>query len=366
MRKLKAKRKPRAKPEPNRTIPMATAEDRLLAAVFFVCLAVIPLGAYIYTRMVSDPGLLLPSALVSPFAVIGLLVCVKGRRFLFVALLILAGAAMLVLNVNVVWILALCYITLGVIGVAAIVSVLQRLLFYRVVCSVEYLNVKERLTLWDRAVAFMFNISGDIDTRNITMDYNLRRASFPWGEMWSTIKLAFMIGMFIWIYICMNPSWMGFDSYAGVPVYLFSVMLYIPVLVMPFSVFMSLNVRIETRYRDFTLYQGIKETLKRMAIPIFAAFIFILVAVNENGLQDVTYFILLSLFFNLFINGVSCLVYYRYFESTVVDEIVSKWRVFRPVDLMLEVDSDRGPGLAGIPDAPKREERPAGRLRFPD
>ena len=37
-----------------------------------------------------------------------------------------------------------------------------------------------------------------------------------------------------------------------------------------------------------------------------------------------------------------------------------------PVDLMLEVDSDRGPGLAGIPDAPKREERPAGRLRFPD
>ena len=47
MRKLKAKRKPRAKPEPNRTIPMATSEDRLLAAVFFLCLAVIPLGAYI-------------------------------------------------------------------------------------------------------------------------------------------------------------------------------------------------------------------------------------------------------------------------------------------------------------------------------
>lgn len=366
MQKLNVRRRPRQRPEPNRTIPMATAEDKLLALVFFVCLAVIPAVAYIYTLFVSDPGLLLPAALVSPFAVIGLLVCFRTRRFLLIALLILVSVVMLVLNVNVVWILVLCYITVGVIGVAAIVSVLQRLLFYRVVCSVEYLNVKDRLTLWDRVVAFLFNISGDLDTRNITMDYNLRRASIPWKEMWSTIKLAFMIGMFVWIYICMNPSWMGFESYSGIPVYLFSVMLYIPVLVMPFSIFLSLNVRIETRYKDFTLYQGIKETLKRMAIPIFAAFIFILLAVNQNGLEDVLYFIVLSVFFNLFINGVSCLVYYRNFEGRVVDDIVAKWRTFRPVDMMVEVDPDRGAGLGDVPDTPKRDADTHRELRFPD
>ncbi len=176
----------------------------------------------------------------------------------------------------------------------------------------------------------------------------------------------FLIGVFIWIYLSMNPSWMQFDSFANVPVYLFAVMMYIPLIVLPFSIFMSLNVRIETRYRDFKIYDGIKGTLMRMAIPIFAAFMYILVAVNKNGFQDVLGFIVMSVAFNLIITVASCLVYYKGFESDVIDSIISRWSSFRPVQLLMGVKDAEEQIKEEVPGTPVRDYSDMGELVFPD
>jgi len=194
----------------------------------------------------------------------------------------------------------------------------------------------------------------------------VKRASLPWKEIWSSMKVSFLIGVFIWIYLSMNPSWMQFDSFSNVPAYIFAVMMYIPLIVLPFSIFMSLNVRIETRYRDFRIYDGVKGTLMRMAIPIFAAFMYILVAVNKNGFQDVLTFIALSVVFNMLICVAACMVYYKGFESHIIDSIISRWNSFRPVQLLMDVDDLDEIIKEDVPGTPVRDYSDMGELEFPE
>ena len=347
-------------------ISLIGQRDILILIVFAIGLVASLLAGFLLSGS-SDFGLgSIALCITIPFVVVGVFVSLISGRYYVLLIAGIPIAIMLILKVSFSWVLAVALISIGIIGVLSLVSTIQRIIFYPIMSSVECINVDENPSLFDRLVGFMFNVSGDIDTRNLTMDYNLKRASIPWREVRSTLALGFIIGLFIWIYIGMNPSWMSHDSFSNVPVYLFAVMLYIPVLIIPFSIFMSLNVRIETRYRDFKIYDGIKGTLSRMAIPVFAAFMYILIAVNENGFNDVIYFLLLSLAFNLIINGFACIAYYKFFEPVVVDDIVSRWKEFRPVNMFLRLDTDQYTEKKDVPGTPKRDTSDVGDLIFND
>ncbi len=339
--------------------------DRILLAIFAASFIIAMLGLQILGR--ADVSVFVSAVVASsPLAFVGVAYCVCYRKNYLLGLLALSIIGMVILSVDMSWILAVSSIAIGIIGVLALVSIFQKAIFYPVVASIEYLNIKSDLSMFDRMVSFMFSISGDLDTRNIEIDTNLNRASIPWKEVASTMRLSFMAGLFIWIYISMNPSWMTFGSLSDVPVYLFSLMLYIPLMVMPFSIFMSLNVRISTKYKDFKIYDGVKMTLYKMLVPILAAFFYVLVAVNHNGIQAVVYFILLSAFFNLFINTLACLLFYRSFESPVVNEIRSRWSVFRPISMMMVVEDDDPVTKENVPDTPRRDMSDLGVMVFGD
>ena len=347
-------------------IDLTTPDDHLTVLVFLISLAICLVAGAVCLEFLDLSVLDLAMFVTMPLVVVGALQIVRSRYKWYLAIVMAAVAAMLVLGAGYVNASALALISVGIAGVVRLVAVAQRFLFYRVVSSVEYLNVRTDLSLWDRVVAFVFNISGDLDTRNLEIDENVKRASLPWGEIWASMKVSFLIGVFIWIYLSMNPSWMQFESLSNVPVYMFAVMMYIPLIVLPFSIFMSLNVRIETRYRDFKIYDGIKGTLMRMAIPIFAAFMYILVAVNKNGFQDVLTFILMSVAFNLVITVASCLVYYKGFESRVIDSIISHWNSFRPVQMLMGVKGTEEDMREDVPGTPVRDYSDLGELVFPD
>lgn len=357
-----------------RTVSITGSKDHLTILVFLAALAISIFAGVLLMLLADLPPLDLALFVTAPLVILGVFHVVRSGHTLYLLLVAASAAALLVANYLVMdvpaveypFVMVLVLISVGTIGVVELVSVLQKEMFYRVVGSVEYLNVKTRLSLFDRVVAFVFNISGDLDTRNLNADIKVKRASLPWGDIWASLKISFIIGMFIWIYISMNPSWMSMDPLSRVPLYMFVMMLYVPVLVLPFSIFMSLNVRIETRYRDFRIYDGIKGTLMRMAVPVFAAFMYILAAVNENGLYDVLAFIVMSVAFNFLICVATCLVYYRWFEKDVVDSITSAWELFRPVQMLMIVDDADGKAKDDVPGTPKRDYSDFGELVFPE
>ncbi len=301
-----------------------------------------------------------------PFFVCGVMFYIRAKYWI---LLILAAAAMVLwfIDIPLTLIFLVFFLVIGASGVVALVDALQRSIFYQVLRTIEYINVKSKLTAKDKVVAFLFNIPEDMDTRNITMDYELSRTKIPWKEVGNTISLGLMVGMFLWIYISMNPAFMDLSTEASVPLLMFTLILYIPVLVMPWSIFRSLNVRIDTGYRSFNIYRGIRATLQRMAVPVIAALFFVLVAINTSDIMTVALYILLSAAMIVITLTIASILYYWVFESVTINDIVSKWKMFRPVPVFVGLEADSGKGswdeVAGTP---KRDKTDFGKFTLPE
>ncbi len=297
----------------------------------------------------------------APFFVCGAIYMVRNKIWLFISVL----AVMFViwyLDLPDMLLYLVMFITLGASGCVSIVSAIQRWMFYRVMRVAEYVNIKRKLSSFDKAIAFAFNIPEDLDTRNVILDHSVCRSHLPWKEMGGTISLGLMVGMLLWIYISMNPAFMGNTSEYNVPMYVFSLVLLIPLIVLPWSIFKSLNVRIETNYRDYKFYNGIRATLTRMALPVFAALVFVIMAINKTSILTVMAYILTSAFTIALVIVFTSAIYYVMFEPDVVRDIIGKWHIFRPVPLFVGLEKSDGSSFDDLPGTPVRDKKDYGSL----
>jgi hypothetical protein len=341
-------------------------------------LAIIPCAVAAYFMAVYGDYTLydIVPVMTLPLFLDGILIYIHERRWkssLAVLLLVLLFAV-LHFTGHITLTLTILFFTLFILfggtGVVALAEGFQRFMFYKVVHSIEYMNVKKKFNVFDKVISFIFNVPEDLDTRNITMNYNLERTSIPWKEMMQTITVALMLGMTIWIYISMNPNFMDSDTYGSltsVSVFMFSLILMIPLLVLPFTIFKSLEVRIETNYRAFHIHSGAMETMKRMALPIGATLIYVFLAINKSDPLQVLTYIGVSALAIIFVVGYTCILYYTTNERTLVRDIAAKWKVFRPVPVFVRLDDENRGRNADekLPGTPLRDLSDFGELDLP-
>jgi len=347
--------------------------DKFVLTVFIISFVLCVTGMFILVTMGIE---ILNSAmlLTAPFFILGLLWYYHTKKWSTLILIIAITVGLYLylhngfefnkefyLEGDFILAFVIDFIFIGSVGVVAFVSALQRMIFYRVVSDVQSMNLKDKMNWHEKLVAFLFNVPHNIDTRYITMNYNLKRASIPWHEIWETMYMGLMVGIFLWIYISMSPKFANLGVFTNVPVYIFAIVLYIPVIVMPWSIFNALKVRVRTKFRDFELYTGIKDTIKRMVLPMFAALIYVLSAFHDNDFMSVVTFIGTSILMIIIVIVFTSAIYYIYFENKLVDDIVAKWKVFRPVDLLMSVDEETDK-RAEFPGTPKRDLKDYGDL----
>ena len=330
-------------------------EDRATLLIFIISLAACTLSEVllaIFTELDIGVALLMISA---PFLLVGMIAYISTGMWKMLFLAIIVPTALFFLNVPLLILFFTAFLMIGCVGVVSVSVILQRMVFYMVISTLEYANIKNKLSLFEKFVVFMFNVPPDIDTRKITMEYNLKRSGIPFKEMAGTMSFAFMVGLTLWIYFSMNPVFMDdIIDLTEAPIYVFSLVMFIPLIVLPWTPFKSLNVRITSNYRDFSVYDGILETLRKMAVPILAVFLFVMVALNRSNMIHVMTFIGLSVAFNLLVVAASCVIYYLFFERGFVDDAVAKWKVFRPVPMMELTDSGAG-DTKDLPGTPSRD-----------
>ncbi len=292
-----------------------------------------------------------------PFAIVGFIYIVDHKNVTALMVMVLIGVLTFIVTKSFSYVLILIYLLLGALGVACVVDALQRIIFYRVVGHIRYANVKEKLTLGDRFCAFLFNVPPDLDTRNIAIEPKKLGTKFPWKDMGSTVVLSLIVGMFFWIYLSMNPSFMHMEYSAKVPIFIFGTTMYVPVIVLPFSVFKSLNVKITTSYRDFPLYNGAVATIYRMAVPIFAAMLYVLhAALSQDDPFNVILYILYSTVIILFVVFLTSIIYYYTIEATTSADISNKWKLFMPVPLLMNLHEEVVEETVSYPGTPSRDE----------
>ena len=353
---------------------LLTSYDRFVLALFTVSFILCVTGMIVLVSLgieILDSAMLLTV----PFFILGLLWYHHTKKWsTLIFILVVTISAYLYfhgltfendfyMQTDFLFMFAVDFIFVGSVGVVAFVSAVQRLIFYRVVTKIQSMNIKDKMNFEEKVIAFFFNVPNDIDTRELTMDYNLKRASIPWSEIRETMTMGLMIGMFLWIYISMSPKFASVGIYTNIPMYIFAIVLYIPVIVMPWSIFNSLHVRIKTKYRDFSLYDGIKGTIKRMVLPMFAALMYLLIAFHDNDVMAVLTFIATSIVMIIIVIVFTSAIYYAYFENKLVDDIVAKWKIFRPVELLMTVGDDVDKKKE-FPGTPKRDMTDYGELVF--
>lgn len=265
--------------------------------------------------------------LAAPLCLIGVVNYFIQRRWVALIVIILLAAAIYFWEPGYVLFFMYLFVCTG--GVAVMTEVFQRLIFFRILNIIEFVNLKEKLSLSDRAVTFMFNIPCDLDTRNLDLDLDVKRDSIPWGSMFHTMFLALMVCTFLWMYMVLNPSFITGQS--GMSIYTFTIVLYIALLVLPWNLFRSMNVRIKTDYRDFSVYSGLYETIKRMFLPILAVLILAAVSLT-SGTFSIMY-ITISLVMIFVIVALTSVVYYTGNESDVVGDVKEKWAEFHPTKM---------------------------------
>ena len=332
-------------------IDLLSKRDKI-TLLLFICLFVGSLVALWY--LIAYQDLTIYSALPTmaiPFFVIGVIFYIIRRRFIAViAVAAISLVAYLLLPVSVLFIV---YLLVCTEGVAQMVEIIQRGTFYSIMASIERVNVKDTLSLKDKLIVFLFNIPVDIDTRNLKIDKNIIVDKIPWKDMLFSMMLALLFCMFLWIYLFLNPS---FDiGLQGVPIYTFTIVLYLSMIVMPWSIFSTLNARIDTEYRAFKIYSGFLGTFARMFLPIFAALIFLIIAVSSG--PDNFYYVAMSLVMIVVMITFTSIMYYTSNEVVVVNDIVDKWGVFHPSSIYSGY-SEAGKKSTlddGVPGTPRRD-----------
>jgi len=342
-------------------LSMVRSVDKAMLTVFLALLILCTTALFglVYTGTMELAGAL--PVISIPFLIVGLATYVHERMWKALLVAIAVPVVLFFLNIPLLALFFVAFLLVGCVGVVSVAVTLQRYVFFAVISSVEYINIKEKLSLWERLVVFAFNIPPNIDTRKITMDYNLKRSGIPFREMTETMFFAFLVGVSLWIYLSMNPAFMNDVKLYEAPIFVFSLIMFIPLAVLPWTPFKSLNVRITTSYRDFSIYRGAVETLRRMAIPVFAVAVFILVAATHIDLMTVLMFIAASVVFNLVVMAASSVIFYLFFESTFVDDAVTKWKIFRPIPITAELEHDDTCG-PDDPGAPERDTSDLGEI----
>ncbi len=342
--------------------------DKALLAIWLLAL-VGCFAFYIYSSYVvpDDDDLSKFSAMqymALPFAVVGFAFMACRRNILPIIALVVLGAAMVIAKVPFIYIYITLFILVGAAGVACVVCALQRLVFYRVMRRVRYLNVKQKLGAWDRLAAFVFNVPPDVDTRNIEVTVSQFTKAFPWRDMLQTVWLGMGVGMIFWIYITLNPTFAMVVDAGEASMFVFTVMLYVPVIILPFSIFRSMDARITTNFREFHLYNGAIATLSRMAIPVFAAFVYALIAM-ESDFEDAVKYIALSGVLILVIVASVSIIYYYTMEADAVRDIGKKWGIFMPVPLLVSLRAETDEEPWDFPATPERDEADMGSVSLP-
>ena len=302
--------------------------------------------------------------LAAPFILVGFLYMVYRKFLIPMVAVIVLVAALWLLDVDSSTILFLAEIIFGAVGVACVVGVFQRLIFYKTLHIIRYINVKEKLGFVDRAVAFLFNVPPDLDTRNMEVDFNQVGKKFPWKDMFSTVMLSMAVGLFVWIYFSMNPALSDLDlTKASLSV--FTVILYVPVIILPFSVFKSMNARIGTNYRDFKLYNGVVATIQRMAVPVVAVFLYLFYKIgNAEDVMVVMKFIALSAGTIFLVTLLTSLLYFYMMEASIVSDIGKKWNLFMPVPLLMSLKDEDPEDGSYYPATPERDESDLGDIEI--
>ncbi len=283
-------------------------------------------SAIVYIYLVIDGSFTLYTAspvLTVPFLAAGIYSYVINRRIIpgVISIAVLALTYFLIPE----GIFFVLYLLLGSEGVAVMAEILQRRMFYPIMRKMELIDSGKR-NLTDRAVAFLFCIPPGMDMRDIRIDRDYSRSRIPVKSIVSSMAVSMLLCLFLWMYVFMDTS-VSVET-EGLPIVTFTIIMYMTMLVVPWTIYDRVNARVGEGHREFRLYDGFLMSAKKTAVPTIIALI-IIISAEWAGVENV-FFALMTTAMMLLMVGASSLLHFSVSELPLVNDIYDRWAKFHP------------------------------------
>ncbi|MDI3482303.1 MAG: hypothetical protein PWQ88_174 [Candidatus Methanomethylophilaceae archaeon] len=321
-----------------RKLDLSSDRDDAIVRLFLISLLVFAVVSVIciLLGLVKDAITAIPIFSFS-LVIVGFVAFADRLRWYYSLILIAVVAALYFYGVETIFILFILYAVLGGFGVVRVIVALQRKFFYRALSRIEGISLREELDFKDKLMIFLFNIPEGLNTSDLLADHNMKREHIPLDDILRTMGLGVIVGMFLWVYLSLNPAMLSIYSLDYILLIMFLLTLYIPFIILPWSIFRSLDVRIKGPFHEMRLYNGVVSTIKKIAMPVIPILIYIIFAANRLGIDALLGYITISLIFNLITMASTSVVYFVLYEKELIEDIVSRWRVFRPAPRLVEL-----------------------------
>ena len=130
-----------------------------------------------------------------------------------------------------------------------------------------------------------------------------------------------LLGIIVIIYISLNPFFLESISFQSLFSIASNISLFIPIIILPWFIFLRIDARIKGPVKDFQLYSGIAYRMYRTFVTLGTIIIIIRLALKNVNLREVIMaipiyyvFFIITVFFLTF-------VYFNYFENNLASDV---------------------------------------------
>ncbi len=317
----------------------------LVAGISFIAAVILAFALPSFTDMGHRDSFVI---LCLPFIVLGVWDMVMGRKWIMLAITVVPSAAAYLLGWKASAVMLMLLV--GTVGVVSAIGLIHRLTVPAILVSAERCNTVPQPDKYQKVTRFMFGIPPDFDARNMMIEKRVRREGIPWKLMLDTLIPAFVLMLFLWMFIAAEAA---SDSWSLI-LPAIAVTLYIVALATPWAILGAIDARAVAPGSEFRLFDGFIGTLKRMALPAVAGFIVVIVATSP-GLEIILP-IIATAAFCVVVAMASISLYGFDRETEFVSDLASSWSASHPVDFYSGYDGKdcRHPLDDGVPGTPRR------------
>jgi hypothetical protein len=177
------------------------------------------------------------------------------------------------------------------------------------------------------ALQWLFNIPDVLDTKSLNLNSGKTEVGFPWKPYKIALIWVMIFGFIVTVLITLNPILAGENTVENLFGISGALSLGIPLLVLPWFIFLRLGVYIRGLARDFTLYNGLKSRMTQTLVTFGTLILIIRLAFAPIDFQQEWFFTFVNDYLT-FLGFVIIIVfvYFNYFENGLAQNISNKYK----------------------------------------
>ncbi|UCG70021.1 MAG: hypothetical protein JSV09_03125 [Thermoplasmata archaeon] len=175
-------------------------------------------------------------------------------------------------------------------------------------------------------LGWAFDIPDVLDTKTLTINPGEPKQKLPWPIFKQAIIWQIFFGIVIVIYISFSPFLLDLMDMMSLFNIASNISTFIPLLVLPWFIYLRLDAKIKGPVKDFKLFDGLKSRMLQTIVAFGTILIIVRIALKHPGFWGVIQSFIG--FFMFFFAGILIFtfVYFNYFENDLAEDIVRKYK----------------------------------------